>query len=43
MPNIETTEESTFLIYNIKKIFNHLKQAFIKVLILQHFNLKYYI
>ena len=43
MPNIETMKKSTFLILNAKKTFNYLKQTFIKALILQCFDLKYYI
>ena len=34
MSSIKVTKEYTFLIFNTKKIFNHLKQAFIKALIL---------
>ena len=30
MPNIKAIKESTFLIFNTKKTFNYLKQAFIK-------------
>ena len=33
MLNIEVTEKPTFLFFNAKKIFNYLKQAFIKALI----------
>ena len=43
MPNIRATRESIFLIPNAKKVFNHLKQAFIKALILQDFDLKSHI
>ena len=32
--NIGAIREATFLIFNTKKVFNHLKQAFIKALIL---------
>ena len=41
--NIKAIKKSIFLTFNAKKIFNNLKQAFIKVLILQYFNLKSYI
>ena len=43
MPNIGAIKKSTFLTSNTKEIFNHLKQIFIKILILQHFDLKYHI
>ena len=43
IPNIRATKKSTFLTSNAKKIFNHLWLAFIKVLILQHFDLESYI
>ena len=43
IPIIEAIEEFIFLIFNIKKILNYLKQAFIKVPILQHFDLKSHI
>ena len=43
VPNIGAIEELIFLIYNTKKIFNYLKQGFIKALIFQHFDLKSYI
>ena len=43
MPNIGATVELNFSIPNIKKAFNQLKLAFIKVLILKHFDLKSYI
>ena len=33
IPNIRALEKFIFLIPNLKKIFNHLKQAFIKALI----------
>ena len=36
-------EEPILLIFNAKKTSNHLKPTFIKSLILQHFDLKYYI
>ena len=42
-PNIKAIRKSTFLIFNIKKTFNRLKQAFIKALIYLYFDLKYYI
>ena len=38
MPNIGVTRKLIFLISNTKKIFNHLKQAFIKALLFQHFD-----
>ena len=41
--NIEALKKLTFLIFNIKKTLNYLKQAFIKAPILQHFDLKRYI
>ena len=40
MLNIRATEESNFLTPDTKKAFNHLRQAFIKAPILQHFNLE---
>ena len=40
MPNIRTIEESLFLTLNVKKVFNHLRLVFIKVLIFWHFNLE---
>ena len=40
---IKIKEKPTFLIFSAKKAFNCLRQAFIKVLILQHFDLEYYI
>ena len=43
MPNIGAIGESTFIIPNTKKIFNYLWLAFIKAIILQHFDLKSYI
>ena len=33
IPNIKAIEKLFFLIFNTKKTFNYLKQAFIKVLI----------
>ena len=41
--NIGTTKKLFFLILNTKKNFKRLRQAFIKALIYQYFNLKYYI
>ena len=43
MPNIGATGEPNFLTPNAKKAFNHLRLAFIKAPILQHFDLKSYI
>ena len=43
MPNIKATREFTFLISNAKKVFNYLRLAFIKAVILQHFDLESYI
>ena len=43
MLNIRATGKPNFLIPNAKKTFNHLKLAFIKALILRHFNLKSHI
>ena len=43
MPNIGATEKPNFLTPNIKKAFNHLRLAFIKALIFQHFDLKNHI
>ena len=40
MPNIKATGEPNFLTLNAKKTFNHLWLAFIKALILRHFDLK---
>ena len=40
VPNIGATEELNFLTPNAKKVFNHLRLAFIKAPILQHFNLE---
>ena len=40
MLNIEVIEEPIFLIFNAKKTFNNLKQAFIKALIFWYFNLE---
>ena len=37
--NIEVIKKFIFLNVNVKKNFNFLKQAFIKILIIQHFNL----
>ena len=36
--DIRATGKPMFLTFNAKKAFNHLKQAFIKALILQHFD-----
>lgn len=41
--NIKAMKKSIFLIFNINKIFNCLKQIFIKAFIFQYFNLKCYI
>ena len=41
--NIGAIEEPNFLILDAKKAFNYLRLAFIKALILQHFNLKSHI
>ena len=41
--NILTMKKPIFLTFNAKKAVNYLRQAFIKVLILQHFDPKYYI
>ena len=43
IPNIRTIRKPNFLTFNTKKTFNHLWLAFIKVPILQHFDLKSYI
>ena len=43
IPNIEVTEEPNFLTFNAKKVFNYLWLAFIKALILRHFDLKSHI
>ena len=43
IPNIKAMKKPIFFTFNAKKTFNCLKQIFIKTLILQHFNLKYYI
>ena len=43
MPNIGAIGEPNFLTLNAKKAFNHLQLAFIKVLILQHFDSENYI
>ena len=43
MLNIRAIRKSKFLTCNTKKIFNHLQLAFIKALILQHFDLESYI
>ena len=41
--NIKAKKKLIFLTFNTKKIFNFLRLAFIKALILWHFDLKYYI
>lgn len=41
--NSNVIEKFKFLISKIRKAFNHLKQVFIKVLILQYFDPKYHI
>ena len=41
--NIRAIKKPHFLIFNAKKTFNYLKQAFIKYSILQYFDLKSYI
>ena len=43
MLNIGSIKELNFLIPNAKKVFNHLQLAFIKALILLHFDLESYI
>ena len=43
IPNIRAIGKPIFLTPDTKKSFNHLRQAFIKALILQHFDLEYYI
>ena len=43
MPNIKATRKPLFLIFNAKKTFNYLRQAFIKAPIFQYFNLESYI
>ena len=43
MPNIEAMEKPNFLTLNAKKPFNHLRLAFIKALILRHFDLESHI
>ena len=43
IPNIRAIVKSNFLTSNAKKTFNHLQLVFIKVPILQHFDLKSYI
>ena len=43
MPNIRAIKKLIFLIFNLKKIFNYLRQAFIKVLIFQYFDLESHI
>ena len=41
--NIRATQKPIFLTSNVKKVFNNLKQVFIKASILQYFNWKSYI
>ena len=41
--NIRATKKLTFLIFNAKKVFNYLKQLFIKALIFRRFDLKSYV
>ena len=43
MSNIAATEEPILLTSNVKKAFNYLRKAFIKVLIIWHFDLKNHI
>ena len=43
VPNIRATEESNFLTPDTKKAFNYLRLAFIKALILRHFDLESHI
>ena len=43
IPNIGATKKPNFLTPNAKKAFNYLQLAFIKALILQHFNSKSHI
>ena len=43
MPNIGATREPNFLTPNAKKVFNYLRLAFIKALILRHFDLESHI
>ena len=43
VPNVGATEEPNFLTSNAKKAFNQLRLAFIKALILRHFDLKSHI
>ena len=38
MPNIRTTKEPTFLIPNVKKVFDYLRQTFFKTLIFKYFD-----
>ena len=40
MPNVRATRKPNFLTPNAKKAFNHLRLAFIKARILQHFDLE---
>ena len=43
IPNIKAIKKPTFLTPNTKKILNHLRQAFIKAPIFQHFDLESHI
>ena len=43
MPNIGATKEPNFLTSNAKKVFNYLRLAFIKALILRYFDLESHI
>ena len=43
IPNIGATGEPNFLTPNTKKVFNHLRLAFIKAPILRHFDLESHI
>ena len=43
MPNIQIMKELIFIIFDAKKVFNYLKQAFIKVLILYYYDPKSHI
>ena len=43
MPSIRAIKKSSFLTLNTKKVFNYLKQVFIKALILQHFDFESHI
>lgn len=41
--NSKTKKESKFLTFKVKETFNHLKQTFIKVSIIQQFYLEYHV